>query len=57
MDNPQTGIPVELPGKAIAELKITSLIPGEVTTELSVCSKISGELPTENFLDYYIQEK
>jgi curli biogenesis system outer membrane secretion channel CsgG len=57
VDNPQTGIPVELPGKAVAELKVTSLIPGEVTTELSVCSKISGELPTENFLDYYIQEK
>ena len=56
VNNPQIGIPVELPGKAVAQLKVTSLISGVATTELSTCSKISGELSTDNFTDYYIQE-
>jgi len=56
VNNPQTGIPIELPGKTVAQLKVISLIPGDATTELSSCSKLSGELPTENFSEYYIQE-
>jgi curli biogenesis system outer membrane secretion channel CsgG len=54
--NPQTNIPIELPGKPVGKLKVLSLVPGDVNTELSVCAKIAGELPTTNFTDYYVQE-
>jgi curli biogenesis system outer membrane secretion channel CsgG len=57
VNNPQTGISVELPGKAVAKIQVVSLVPGDATTELSICLKVSGELPTDNFSDYYIQEK
>jgi len=57
INNPQTGIPIELPGKEVGKLKVRSLIPGDVTNELSVCTKESGEIPTTNFTEYYIQEK
>jgi hypothetical protein len=55
--NPQTNIPIELPGKPIGKVKVLSLIPGDVGTELSVCVKIDGDLPTTSFTDYYVQEK
>ncbi len=54
--NPQTNIPIELPGKPIGKLKVLSLISGDVSTELSVCAKVSGDLPTGGFADYYVQE-
>jgi hypothetical protein len=54
--NPQTNIEIELPGKPVGEIRVTSVIPGDVNTELSVCTKISGEIPTAEFGDYYIQE-
>jgi Uncharacterized protein involved in formation of curli polymers len=57
INNPQTGIPIELPGKEVGKLKVQSLIPGDVTTELSVCTKESGDVSAINFTDYYIQEK
>jgi curli biogenesis system outer membrane secretion channel CsgG len=57
INNPQTGIPIELPGKEVGMLKVQSLIPGDATTELSVCTKESGEVPVTNFTEYYIQEK
>ena len=57
VNNPQTGIPVELPGKEVSKIKVVTLVNGDVTTELSICSKISGELSTDNFNEYYIQEK
>lgn len=57
VNNPQTGILIELPGKAVGKLRVQSLVPGDVTTELSVCVKESGDVPTTNFTDYYIQEK
>lgn len=57
VNNPQTGISIELPGKAVAKLQVVSLISGDATTELSTCTKISGDLPSDNFTEYYIQEK
>ena len=57
VNNPQTGIPIELPGKAIGKLKVLSTVDGDVVSELSICSLINGELPKENFEEYYIQEK
>jgi curli biogenesis system outer membrane secretion channel CsgG len=57
VNNPQTGIPIELPGKEVGKIKVVTLVKGDVNTELSICSKTSGELPTVNFIEYYIQEK
>ncbi|MDP1675414.1 MAG: CsgG/HfaB family protein [Bacteroidota bacterium] len=57
VNNPQTGVAIELPGKPIGKLKVTSTVPGDVTTELSICSSINTDLPKDNFGDYYIEEK
>ena len=57
VNNPQTGIPIELPGKEVGKVKVVSLVKGDVNTEISICSKVSGELPTTGFAEYYIQEK
>lgn len=57
VNNPQTGIPIELPGKEVGKIKVVSLVTGDVNTEISICTKVSGELPLTNFTDYYIQEK
>jgi hypothetical protein len=57
VNNPQTGIPIELPGKPIGKLGVTSIVPGDATTELSICNKISGELPTDVSAELYVQDK
>ncbi|MFA6541284.1 MAG: CsgG/HfaB family protein, partial [Bacteroidota bacterium] len=57
INNPQTGIAIELPGKNIGTLKVVSLISGDILTELTVCSGSNGELPKDNFTEYYIEEK
>jgi curli biogenesis system outer membrane secretion channel CsgG len=57
VNNPQTGIPIELPGKEAGKIKVITLVKGDVNTEMSICSKVSGELPVANFTEYYIQEK
>ncbi|MBI5726408.1 MAG: curli production assembly protein CsgG, partial [Ignavibacteriales bacterium] len=57
VNNPQTGIQIELPGIKVGRIKVTALIKGEVDSELSLCSKVSGELPESDFTEYYIQEK
>lgn len=54
--NPQTNVPIELPGKSIGKLKVQSVIAGDVNSELSICGKVSGELPASGFGDYYVQE-
>jgi curli biogenesis system outer membrane secretion channel CsgG len=57
VNNPQTGIPIELPGKEVGKIQVQTLVKGDVNSELSICLKTSGELPTSNFIDYYVQEK
>lgn len=57
VNNPQTGIPIELPGKPIGKIQVTSIVPGDATTELSFCNKMSGELPTDGFTELYVQDK
>jgi len=54
--NPQTNVEIELPGKPIGKIRVTSVVSGDVNTELSICTKSSGELPTTGFTEYYIQE-
>jgi curli biogenesis system outer membrane secretion channel CsgG len=54
--NPQTNIPIELPGKKVASIKVESLAGTTPENEISFCSKTSGELPAADFSNYYIQE-
>ncbi|MCK6541688.1 CsgG/HfaB family protein [bacterium] len=56
VNNPQTGIMIELPGKPVGQLKVVSLIKGDITTELAICQKVDGEIPESEFKDYYLQE-
>ncbi len=55
--NPQTKVAIELPGKTVGKIQVTSVIPGNVNTEISFCTKVEGEIPTKEFSDYYIQEQ
>ncbi len=57
VNNPQTGIAIELPGKPVGKIKVVAMVPGDVVSELSVCSSASGDLPKDNFTEYYIEEK
>ncbi|MDP2174152.1 MAG: CsgG/HfaB family protein [Candidatus Cloacimonadaceae bacterium] len=44
VDNPQTGIPIELPATQISKIKVQKILPGTELTELSLCEIISGDL-------------
>jgi curli biogenesis system outer membrane secretion channel CsgG len=57
VNNPQTGIAIELPGKAVGKIQVSSLIAGDATTELATCTKTTGEIPVDNFLEFYVEEK
>jgi curli biogenesis system outer membrane secretion channel CsgG len=55
--NPQTNVPIELPGSQIATIRINTLIPGEVLTELSIAEIVDGFIEDENIDDLYISDK
>ncbi len=55
--NPQTKIPIELPGKFIGKVKVISLLGDTPENEVSLCGKVSGELPLADFAGYYIKEE
>ncbi|HTY57445.1 MAG TPA: CsgG/HfaB family protein [Bacteroidota bacterium] len=54
--NPQTNVEIELPGRPVGKIGVTTVVPGDVNTEVSMCTKISGDLPTAGFTEFYIQE-
>lgn len=55
--NPQTNVPIELPGTQVARIRITDVIPGSELTELSVARIIDGAIPGEDLGNYYISDK
>lgn len=55
--NPQTNIPIELPGTRIATIKIEETITGTELTEISKATLISGEITSEKLTDLYISDK
>ncbi|MDD4310716.1 MAG: CsgG/HfaB family protein [Candidatus Cloacimonetes bacterium] len=55
--NPQTKIPVELPGTQIATIKIVNTIPGEELTELSLAEVIQGTFSAGDIANLYISDK
>ncbi len=54
--NPQTNIPIELPGSKIASIKITKLIPGDEISEVSYAEIIEGQVVGE-LSSLYVVEK
>ncbi|HOY85692.1 MAG TPA: CsgG/HfaB family protein [Candidatus Syntrophosphaera sp.] len=55
--NPQTKIPIELPGTKIARVKIEQLISGNELTEISIGKIIEGNLVSSEISNYYISDK
>ena len=54
--NPQTGLPIELPGTEIARLRVDSQFGDDEASEGSVCSIVSGTVPTTELDKLYIVE-
>jgi curli biogenesis system outer membrane secretion channel CsgG len=52
--NPQTGIPIELPGKKIATIKVVSQFGSNYTDEGSICQIIKGNLKNVNIKELYV---
>ncbi len=55
--NPQTNIPIELPGKQIGTIRIDQLVPGTELTEVSRATVMSGNLNGINATELYISDK
>lgn len=56
VNNPQTGMTIELPGQLIANIRVDLLTGEEPLNEVSFCSVVSGSIPGTHFGDYYVQE-
>lgn len=55
--NPQTNIPIELPGKQIGSIRIDSTLPGTELTEVSVATIISGDFSNIEPPELYVSDK
>lgn len=55
--NPQTQIPIELPGTQIATIQITQTISGEDLTELSIAKVLQGSISALDLASLYISDK
>jgi hypothetical protein len=54
--NPQTGMPLELPGKQVAKVKV-SFTGGDLpTNEFSLVAFVEGDIDKNNLSNYYIKE-
>jgi len=56
VENPQTGMMIELPGKYIGKIRITQTFGNTITDELSMAAIIEGVIDSENLNLYYITE-
>lgn len=45
--NPQTGLPIELPGKQVASLKVVQTVGQNGQNEVSLCTLVSGSIPQD----------
>ncbi len=55
--NPQTNVPIELPGTAVAKIVIMDVIPGSELTEISVAKFVEGSIISSDLTNYYISNK
>lgn len=54
--NPQTGMPMELPGKSVAKIKIDFMGGEAPSSEFSLVSFLEGTIDSSNLSNYYIKE-
>ncbi|MDY0151526.1 MAG: CsgG/HfaB family protein [Candidatus Cloacimonas sp.] len=54
--NPQSKIPIELPGTIIAYIKVIETIPGEDLTELSKAQIVQGSISADQLPNIYISD-
>lgn len=57
VNNPQTGMNVELPGTKTGDITIVSSFGDTPETELSFCSYEGEAIDVENLMNYYIMDK
>lgn len=57
VNNPQTGMKVELPGTKIGEVTILSSFGDTPESELSLCTYEGEDIDAENLANYYIMDK
>jgi len=55
--NPQTNLPIELPGSVIASIMVTETIPGTELTELSKAVVVDGRITESDLANIYISDK
>lgn len=55
--NPQTGMNVELPGKVVGEVTVSSSFGSNPENEMSYCTYSGQELDNDDLTQYYIMEK
>lgn len=55
--NPQTNMPIELPGTRVAQVRVDKLIDGNELTEISIAHVIDGKVAIEDIKNYYVTEK
>ncbi|MCK9308720.1 MAG: curli production assembly/transport component CsgG [Candidatus Cloacimonetes bacterium] len=55
--NPQTKIPIELPGTQIATIQVQQTIPGEELNELSIAKVVQGSIAAADLANLYISDK
>jgi curli biogenesis system outer membrane secretion channel CsgG len=56
VENPQTGVPVELPGTQVAVLEVVETFGDAPESEGARCSVVSGEVPTEDLTELVVRE-
>lgn len=56
INNPQTGMLVELPGKVVGKIKIDLIAGDNIQNEVSMVSIISGEVEKDKLNNYYIKQ-
>ena len=54
--NPQTNLPIELPGKKVALLRVLQMAGDNVQSEVSICELIDGQIDSNRLTDYYITD-
>ena len=57
VNNPQTGMKIELPGTKVGTVSILQSIGDTPETEISFCSYQGDEINEENLSEYYISDK
>ena len=56
MINPQTKLPIELPGTWAATLRVTQTAGDSVANEISICGLVDGKIDAEKLAEYYITD-